>query len=130
MSKDNKGFLDTHFNNNDGILRDLNYEQASQILKGWSERFLVVYRTPRVWLLFAISMSPFTPRPFPPLSLGDVPIEYITQQLHALAPQYWDKPETADCTISTSYFSFPSLSLLTPSTSCPYSSSRPFLNTF
>ncbi|KIK08249.1 hypothetical protein K443DRAFT_85427 [Laccaria amethystina LaAM-08-1] len=44
-------------------------------------------------------MSPFTPRPFPPLSLGDVPIEYITQQLHALAPQYWDKPETADCTI-------------------------------
>jgi hypothetical protein len=48
------------------------------------------------------SMPSFEPRPFPPSSLTGVPIEYITQQLHNLAPQFWDKPETADCTISMS----------------------------
>jgi hypothetical protein len=44
-------------------------------------------------------MPSFEPRPFPPSSLTGVPIEYITQQLHNLASQFWDKPETADCTI-------------------------------
>jgi hypothetical protein len=47
-------------------------------------------------------MPSFEPRPFPPSSLTGVPIEYITQQLHNLASQFWDKPETADCTISMS----------------------------
>jgi len=41
----------------------------------------------------------FNPRPFPPPSLAGVPTEYIVDQLHVLAPQYWNKPETADCTI-------------------------------
>lgn len=41
----------------------------------------------------------FNPRPFPPPSLAGVPTEYIVDQLHILAPQYWNKPETADCTI-------------------------------
>lgn len=41
----------------------------------------------------------FNPRPFPPPSLVGVPTEYIIDQLHLLAPHYWDKPETADCTI-------------------------------
>jgi len=45
-------------------------------------------------------MPSFEPRQFPPSSLTGVPIEYITQQLHNLASQFWDKPETADCTIS------------------------------
>jgi len=45
------------------------------------------------------TMPSFQPRPFPPSSLTGVPIEYITQQLHNLASQFWDKPETADCTI-------------------------------
>lgn len=44
-------------------------------------------------------MPSFEPRPFPPLSLTGVPIEYVTDQLHNLATQFWDKPETADCTI-------------------------------
>ncbi|KAJ6469447.1 hypothetical protein C8R45DRAFT_837180 [Mycena sanguinolenta] len=39
------------------------------------------------------------PRAFPPPSLTGVPIEYITDQLHNLAPQYWDKPDTANCTL-------------------------------
>ncbi|KAL1709616.1 hypothetical protein EV121DRAFT_194502 [Schizophyllum commune] len=43
--------------------------------------------------------APFVPRPFPPPSLADVPLEYIMDQLHTLAPQYWDQPDTADCTI-------------------------------
>lgn len=47
-------------------------------------------------------MPSFEPRPFPPLSLTGVPIEYVTDQLHNLATQFWDKPETADCTISES----------------------------
>ena len=55
------------------------------------------------------SMPSFEPRAFPPLSLTGVPIEYIVGQLHNFAAQYWDKPETADCTISTCFqltFSF------------------------
>ncbi|KAJ2927748.1 hypothetical protein H1R20_g9354, partial [Candolleomyces eurysporus] len=44
-------------------------------------------------------MSSFNPKPFPPPSLSDVPVEYIIDQLHSLASQFWDKPETADCTI-------------------------------
>ena len=42
----------------------------------------------------------FVPRPFPPPSLAGVPVEYIIHKLHQLAPKYWDKPDTADCTIS------------------------------
>lgn len=49
------------------------------------------------------SMPSFEPRAFPPPSLTGVPIEYIVGQLHNFAAQYWDKPETADCTISTSF---------------------------
>lgn len=44
-------------------------------------------------------MDSFSPRPFPPPTLADVPIEYIIEQLRNLAPYYWEKPETADCTI-------------------------------
>ncbi|KAF8844801.1 hypothetical protein BDN67DRAFT_893667 [Paxillus ammoniavirescens] len=43
--------------------------------------------------------SQFTTRPFPPPALADVPVEYIMDQLHNLAPHYWNRPETADCTI-------------------------------
>ncbi|KAJ7286337.1 hypothetical protein C8J57DRAFT_1051094 [Mycena rebaudengoi] len=43
--------------------------------------------------------SLFEARPFPPPSLTGVPVEYIIDQLHNLAPHYWDKPDTADCTI-------------------------------
>ncbi|KAJ7681754.1 hypothetical protein B0H17DRAFT_942620 [Mycena rosella] len=43
--------------------------------------------------------SLFTARAFPPPSLTGVPVEYIIDQLHNLAPHYWDKPDTADCTI-------------------------------
>ncbi|KAF5358424.1 hypothetical protein D9756_001460 [Leucocoprinus leucothites] len=44
-------------------------------------------------------MDSISPRPFPPSTLTDVPIEYIIEQLRNLAPYYWEKPETADCTI-------------------------------
>lgn len=44
-------------------------------------------------------MPSFEPRAFPPPSLTGVPIEYIVGQLHNFATLYWDKPETADCTI-------------------------------
>jgi len=47
-------------------------------------------------------MPSFNPKPFPPPALSDVPVEYIIDQLHGLANQFWDKPETADCTISAS----------------------------
>jgi hypothetical protein len=50
---------------------------------------------------------PFNPRPFPPPSLVGVPAEYIVDQLHVLAPNYWNKPETADCTISRSPLTLP-----------------------
>lgn len=50
--------------------------------------------------------SPETPsfihRPFPPSPLAGVPEAYIVDQLRNLAPNYWNKPETADCTISES----------------------------
>lgn len=45
------------------------------------------------------AMHSFVPRPFPPPSLANVPVEYIIDQLHNLAPHYWSKPETADCSI-------------------------------
>ncbi|KAI6045589.1 hypothetical protein EDC04DRAFT_2633938 [Pisolithus marmoratus] len=41
----------------------------------------------------------FSPRPFPPPALSGVPLEYIINQLHNLAPRYWNRPETADCII-------------------------------
>ncbi|KAF8965220.1 hypothetical protein BDZ97DRAFT_1757356 [Flammula alnicola] len=44
-------------------------------------------------------MPSFEPRPFPPPSLTGVPIDYITEQLHNLAAQFWDIPDSADCTI-------------------------------
>lgn len=47
-------------------------------------------------------VGPFVPRPFPPPALENVPLPYILDQLHNLAIHYWDKPETADCTISES----------------------------
>ncbi|KAG6854728.1 hypothetical protein C0991_002441 [Blastosporella zonata] len=34
-------------------------------------------------------------------SLEEVPREYFVQSLRALAPRYWDRPETSDCTIRT-----------------------------
>lgn len=43
----------------------------------------------------------FVPRPFPPPPLAGVPIEYIIAQLRNLAPHYWRKPETSDCTVGT-----------------------------
>lgn len=46
-----------------------------------------------------VSPKPFTPRPFPLPALADIPLEYIAKQLHDLAPLYWNRPETADCTI-------------------------------
>ncbi|KAI6165773.1 hypothetical protein EDD17DRAFT_184065 [Pisolithus thermaeus] len=46
-----------------------------------------------------VSPKSFTPRPFPLPALADIPLEYIAQQLHDLAPLYWNRPETADCTI-------------------------------
>lgn len=47
-------------------------------------------------------MPSFTPKPFPPPALSTVPVEYIIAQLHGLAHKFWDKPDTADCTISMS----------------------------
>ncbi|KAI0822730.1 hypothetical protein BC628DRAFT_1340516 [Trametes gibbosa] len=45
---------------------------------------------------------PFVPRPFPPPALAGVPLEYIINQLRRLAPHYWSRPETSDCTIVVS----------------------------
>jgi len=45
------------------------------------------------------AMSSLIPRPFPPPALAGVPMEYIIDQLRGLAHHYWDKSETADCTI-------------------------------
>jgi hypothetical protein len=45
------------------------------------------------------SASAFVPRPYPAPSLAGVPKEYILHRLRHLAPHYWNKPETADCTI-------------------------------
>ena len=47
----------------------------------------------------AMHQVPFVPRPFPPPALADVPLEYIIDQLRRLAPHYWSRPETSDCTI-------------------------------
>ncbi|KIK98098.1 hypothetical protein PAXRUDRAFT_824283 [Paxillus rubicundulus Ve08.2h10] len=63
--------------------------------------------------------SQFTTRPFPPPALADVPVEYIMDQLHSLAPHYWNRPETADCTIV-----IPVPHHLSPSPDSPASSSR------
>jgi len=45
------------------------------------------------------SPTTFTPKPFPPPALRDIPESYIVSQLHRLASHYWDRPETADCTL-------------------------------
>lgn len=63
----------------------------------------------------------FNPRPFPPPSLAGVPTEYIVDQLRALASQYWNKPETADCTISGSLQ--PYYHICPSETNCSYSCS-------
>ena len=56
------------------------------------------------------SASAFVPRPYPPPSLAGVPNEYILNRLHHLAPHYWNKPETADCTIGECPYSpYPSI---------------------
>ena len=47
--------------------------------------------------------SSYTPRPFPPPPLVGVPTQYIIHQLRSLAPSYWNRPETSDCTIGTRY---------------------------
>ncbi|KAI8989759.1 hypothetical protein BD414DRAFT_315986 [Trametes punicea] len=47
----------------------------------------------------AMHPLPFVPRPFPPPALAGVPLEYIIDQLRRLAPHYWSRPETSDCTI-------------------------------
>ncbi len=66
------------------------------------------------------SSDSFEPRPFPPPSLLDVPVEYIIDQLHNLAPHYWDKLETADCTLGVL------LGIDLPSSAnLPFSCSRP-----
>jgi len=54
----------------------------------------------------------FIPRHFPPPALAGVPVEYIIHKLHQLAPKYWDKPDTADCTISKIFMSLLTLLLL------------------
>ena len=41
----------------------------------------------------------YIPRQFPPPSMKDIPMEYIINRLHDLAPQYWNKMETTDCTL-------------------------------
>ncbi|KAH7889537.1 hypothetical protein F5I97DRAFT_545120 [Phlebopus sp. FC_14] len=67
----------------------------------------------------------FTARPFPPPALADVPIDYIFDQLHNLAPHYWNRPETADCTIIVPVPNHtPSYSPATSSESSPDSSIR------
>ncbi|KAK0441048.1 hypothetical protein EV421DRAFT_742810 [Armillaria borealis] len=58
------------------------------------------------------SSDSFEPRPFPPPSLLDVPVEYIIDQLHNLAPHYWDKLETADCTLGLFQSRIPAASTL------------------
>ncbi|GBE81731.1 hypothetical protein SCP_0401020 [Sparassis crispa] len=55
----------------------------------------------------------FVPRPFPPPALADVPLEYIIDQLRRLAPHYWSKPETSDCTILVPLDSSCSRSIMT-----------------
>jgi hypothetical protein len=52
-------------------------------------------------------MDSSSSQPFPLSTLADVPIEYIIEQLRNLAPYYWEKPETADCTISSSFIMVP-----------------------
>lgn len=56
-------------------------------------------RSPQTTMSSSASTSAFVPRPYPPPSLAGVPNEYILSRLHHLAPHYWNKPETADCTI-------------------------------
>ncbi|TFK76371.1 hypothetical protein BDN72DRAFT_232841 [Pluteus cervinus] len=46
-----------------------------------------------------IQSMTIVPRPFPPPLLAGVPLEYICDQLRGLAPRYWGKPETSDCTL-------------------------------
>jgi hypothetical protein len=42
----------------------------------------------------------FNVRPFPPNNLVGVPVDFIVTSLNKFAPHYWQKPQTADCTIS------------------------------
>lgn len=74
-----------------------------------------------------IPMPSFEPRAFPPPFLTGVPIEYIVGQLHNFASLYWDKPETADCTISTCFHQLSCLQVFSLASSRPFPSSS--LNT-
>ncbi|KAI6039868.1 hypothetical protein EDC04DRAFT_2879498 [Pisolithus marmoratus] len=40
----------------------------------------------------------------PLAALTDIPPEYLAQHLHNLAPHYWNRPETTDCTIGMTIF--------------------------
>ncbi|RPD66471.1 hypothetical protein L226DRAFT_543001 [Lentinus tigrinus ALCF2SS1-7] len=66
----------------------------------------------------AMHQVPFVPRPFPPPALADVPLEYIIDQLRRLAPHYWSRPETSDCTIVVSLDNETSEKMPAPSGMC------------
>ncbi|OSX65554.1 hypothetical protein POSPLADRAFT_1054291 [Postia placenta MAD-698-R-SB12] len=68
----------------------------------------------------------FVPRPFPPPALADVPLEYIIDQLRRLAPHYWSKPETSDCTIVVPLDTKASISALGPSNDTAADACLPF----
>lgn len=82
---------------------------------------------------FSKTMPSFQTRLFPPKDLDSVPLDYITDQLHNLATNFWDKPDTADCTISMLclFLSF-SLHLLTlyPVVPFPHALGKPDLPAF
>jgi hypothetical protein len=76
-------------------------------------------------------MSYFVPRTFPPPPLVHVPVEYIIDQLHNLAPHYWNRPETTDCTISmfiSCLFSLVSVDLTIFTSSCSRTTSSRKVN--
>jgi hypothetical protein len=75
-------------------------------------------------------MPSFQLKQFPPPALGGVPIEYIVQQLHALADNFWDKPETADCTISMSLLSSSTRVLFFSVVPFPHALGKPDLPAF
>ncbi len=60
----------------------------------------------------------FIVRPFPPPSLVGVPVDFVVSQLRKLAPHFWNKSESGDCTVSmcSSLPPFPHLTMLS---SCP-----------
>ncbi|CDO73606.1 hypothetical protein BN946_scf185014.g76 [Trametes cinnabarina] len=67
----------------------------------------------------AMHPLPFVPRPFPPPALAGVPLDYIVTQLRSLAPHYWSRPETSDCTIGMSSHVVPLDADMAPKASGP-----------